>query len=206
MNLTAKQNNKKVIKMTRFQIFTVTQLHLVNPRLQQQCESNWNKSEVNESAMVAVNLPRWSRPLHPSSPRSPSPPPANSCTLPKTPSQLIRHCLLPSEPVHKGPPRSEPAFPLKLLHWWPPGMPIALGTGKDGWRWGAGGGSGKLDNRNSPIMLMCWGKPVKNWRATKGNAFHSQGSQALHPSTVPKPTLWNTQTSTHTHTHSHTYI
>ena len=60
--------------------------------------------------------------------------------------------------------------------------------GEAGMEWG--GGSGKLDNRNSPIMLMCWGKPVKNWRATKGNAFHSQGSEALHPFTVqPKPHL-----------------
>lgn len=35
------------------------------------------------------------------------------------------------------------------------------------------GGVWKADNRNSPIMLMGRGKPVKNWRATKGNASHS---------------------------------
>lgn len=138
-------------------------------------------TEVTESPSTGVP------PLHPSQliPTFPSPPPANSCTLPKTPSQLIRHCLLPSEPVHKRPPRSQQAFPLKLLHWWPPGMPVALGTGEQGsmkskWR-GGGGWSGKLDNRNSPIMLMCWGKPVKNWRATKGNAFQSRGLEVLHP-------------------------
>lgn len=35
------------------------------------------------------------------------------------------------------------------------------------------GGVWKADNRNSPIMLMGRGKPVRNWRATKGNASHS---------------------------------
>lgn len=151
-----------------------------------------------------VSLSQSSRPSIPLSssliPTFLSPPSANSSTLPKTPSQLIRHCLLPLEPVHKRPPRSQWAFPLKLLHWWPPGMPIALGTGRTGLD---RRGSGKLDNRNSPIMLMCWGKPVKNWRPTKGNAFHSQGSEALHPSTVqPKtpPSETHKQVCTHTHT------
>jgi len=111
-----------------------------------QCKSNGNKSktEVNESLLVHCKCSPVSPPLHPSfsahpsSPNFLSPPSANSCTLPKTPSQLIRHCLLPSEPVHKGPPRSQRAFPPKLLHWWPPGMPVALGTtrtGQDG-GWG----------------------------------------------------------------------
>lgn len=141
-----------------------------------------------------MNLLLSSRPSIPPSsspiPTFPSPPFANSWTLPKMPSQLIRHCLLPLEPVHKRPPRSQQAFPLKLLHWWPQGMPIALGTGRtrlDGNGWVGGWG---VNNRNSPIMLMCWGKPAKNWRATKGNAFHSQGLEVLHPSTVhpiPRP-------------------
>lgn len=55
-------------------------------------------------------------------------------------------------------------------------MPIALGTartemGMEGGRGEGVGGAGKADNRNRPIVLMRWGKPVKNWRATKGKCF-----------------------------------
>lgn len=39
-------------------------------------------------------------------------------------------------------------------------MPIALGTGRTGLI--GEGGSEKLDNRNSPIILMCWGSQSKN--------------------------------------------
>lgn len=103
-------------------------------------------------------------------------------------AQSINKTLSPPlwSPCTRGHPGASKAFPLKLLHWWPPGMPVALGTGRTGQDGGevvvVGLGSG--DNSNSPIMLMCWGKPVKNWSATKGNAFHFQGSKALHPSTV----------------------
>lgn len=52
-------------------------------------------------------------------------------------------------------------------------MPIALGTGRTGTGLAGWGRAGKADNRNSPIMLIRRGEPVKNWRATKGKAFHS---------------------------------
>lgn len=54
-------------------------------------------------------------------------------------------------------------------------MPVALGKGRTRLDWMEKGGCGKQDNRTRPIMLICWGKTVKNWRATKGKAFHSQG-------------------------------
>lgn len=141
-----------------------------------------NQTEINPRS---VKNHRWtailslsSRPLQPSQliPTSSSPPSANSWVLPKTPSQLIRHCLLPLEPVHNRPPRSQQGFPLKPLHWWPPGMSVALGTGRTGLDREVG--VWKLNNRTSPIMLICWGKTVKIWRETKGKAFHSQGSEA----------------------------
>lgn len=170
----------------------------------QPCKSNGNKSDR------PMNLPRWTcGPFRPSIPHlhfSFPPPPANSWTLPKTPSQLIRHCLLPSEPVHKRPPRSQQGPRSKAASLVAPRNASRFGNRPSraarGWR--GGGGVvvyGKLENRNSPIMLMCWGRPVKNWRATKGNAFHSQGAEALHPilQSWRNPALRNTQSHTHTH-------
>lgn len=140
-----------------------------------------------------VNLPQSTCP-------SIDPPSANSCTLPKTPSQLIRHCLHPLEPVYKRPPRSQQAFLLKAASLVAPRNASRFGNRQSSVGWGVRWreGSGKLDNRNSPIMLKCWGRPVKNWRATKGNALHSQGSKALHLSAV--------QLKPHKHTHGNTHI
>lgn len=113
---------------------------------QRQAKSHW----------LTVNLPLCqAAPIH-SCRRIPHPcfllppPTANSWTLPKTPSQLIRHCLLPSEPVQKRPPRSQQAFPLKLLQWWPPGMPIALGTGRTGMGREGGEGLGRRIIETAP--------------------------------------------------------
>lgn len=92
-------------------------------------------------------------------------------------AQSINKTLSPPPGARAQQATQEPArFPLKPLHWWPPGMPVALGTGSTGLDWEVG--VWKPDNRTSPIMLICWGKTVKICRETKGKAFHSQGSEA----------------------------
>lgn len=74
---------------------------------------------------------------------------------------------------------------------------------RGGWSGDERGGmglAGKLDNGNSPIMLICWGNPVKNGRATKGNAFPPLKDRrhfTLQQSNL-NPALWVAWSGTHT--------
>ncbi|KAM7376187.1 hypothetical protein PAMP_005931 [Pampus punctatissimus] len=112
-----------------------------------QCESNGNKSEteVHESPLVDRESSPVVPPLHPSK-LIPHPhfsiSPSCEFLHSAQDAQSINKTLSPPLGARAQEATQEPvAFPLKLLHWWPPGMPIALGTGRT-WSYGVEEGDG----------------------------------------------------------------
>lgn len=91
-------------------------------------------------------------------------------------AQSINKTLSPPPEARAQEATQEPArFPSKAASLVAPRNASRFGNSQDKVGLDGEGGCGKQDNRTRPIMLICWGKTVKNWRATKGNAFHSQG-------------------------------
>lgn len=144
-----------------------------------------------------VNLPQSSRP-------SIDPPSANSCTLPKTPSQLIRHCLLPLEPVHKRPPRSQRAFPLKAASLVAPRNASRFGNRQSrvGWGWGGRRGLGSWIIGTAPSSSCAVasqskiGGQQKEMRSTPRDRRHFTSLESS-----LNLTLWSTNTHKVKHTH-----
>lgn len=73
----------------------------------------------------------------------------------------------------RGHPGAGGAAPLKLLLWWPPGMPVALGTGR------AGQDGGGLDNRSCPVGLLSCSRTAKPGQQRDWRHFRAQLNPAL---------------------------